>query len=73
MGIGATIELQGVTVIAESERALCCRITGRDHWIAPDRLLEGSSVAHFADRGSIVVARQFAEDGGLLVDRFRPL
>ena len=73
MGTGATIEVGGVTVVAESELGLCCRITGRDHWIAPQSLLKGSSVAHFGDRGSIVVARQFAEDRGFLVERFRPL
>jgi hypothetical protein len=40
MGIGATVEFRGVEVVSESDLALCCRITGRDHWIAPDRLSE---------------------------------
>ena len=73
MGIETTVEFQGVTVVAESELALCCRITGRDHWIAPHRLLKGSSIAHFGDRGVITVARQFAEGRGLLLHRFPPL
>jgi hypothetical protein len=73
MGIGATVEFQGVKVVAESDLALCCRITGRDHWIAAHRLLEGSSVAHFGDRGTMILARQFAEDRGLLLGRPRPL
>jgi len=73
MSAGVTIELQGVTVVAESELALCCEILGRDHWIPARRLLNGSSVAHFGDRGSIVLARQFAEECGLLVKQFRPL
>ena len=69
MGIGRTVAFKGVTVVAESERGLCCRITGRDHWIAAHHLLQGSSIAHFGDRGILIVARQFAEDGGLLMDR----
>jgi hypothetical protein len=73
MSAAVTIELHGVTVVAESEFALCCQITGRDHWIPAHRLLKGSSVAHFGDRGSIVLARQFAEECGLLLERFRPL
>ena len=72
MGIGATVELQNVQVVAESVLGLCCRITGRDHWIAPHRLLAGSTVAHFGDRGIIVVARQFAEERALL-GAFPPL
>jgi hypothetical protein len=66
MGLGATVAFHDVHVVAESQLALCCHIGGRDYWIAPHRLLEGSSVAHFGDRGMVVVARQFAEDDGLL-------
>jgi len=73
MGVGDTVEFQGVYVVAESRLAVCCHIMGRDHWIAPHRLLEGSSVAHFGDRGMVVLARQFAEDEGLLPSGFPPL
>jgi hypothetical protein len=73
MGLGLTVEFQDVHVVAESDRALCCHIIGRDYWIAPDRLLAGSSVAHFGDRGIVVVSRQFAEEAGLVVNAFRPL
>jgi hypothetical protein len=73
MSSGATVQFHGVEVVAESDSVLCCRITGRDYWIAPDRLLKGSSVGHFGDRGIAIVARQFAEDGGLLPGRSRPL
>jgi hypothetical protein len=66
MGIGATVRFQA-EVVRESVLALCCRIMGRDHWIAPDRFLDGSSVAHLGDRGIVVLARQFAEDRGLLL------
>ena len=69
----ATVCFEEVEVIRESELALCCRIAGRDHWIAPDRLLGGSTVAHFGDRGQIVLAKRFAEDRGLLLGRPRPL
>ncbi len=70
MGVGATVELKDVTVVAESELGLCCRIMGRDHWITAHNLLNGSSITHFGDRGILIVARQFAEDGGLLLSRF---
>lgn len=73
MGVGATVRFESVVIVAESTLALCCHITGRDHWIAPDRLLYGSSIAHFGDRGVIVLARQFAEDRGLLSGRSSPL
>ena len=73
MANGATVEFQGVEVVAESDLALCCRITGRDHWIAPHRLLDGSRIAHFGDRGSVILERAFAEDGGLLLGRPGPL
>jgi hypothetical protein len=73
MGTGTTVEFRDVEVVRESDLALCCRITGREHWIAPHHLLHGSSVAHFGDRGSIVLTRQFAEDRGLLLGRSRPL
>ena len=68
-----TVQFRDVKVVAESERALCCRITGRDHWIPPHRLLEGSSVAHFGDRGTVVVASEYAEGQGLLLSPFPPL
>jgi len=51
MGIGTTVELQNVKVVAESVLGLCCRITGRDHWIAPPRLLAG-----FANEKALVRA-----------------
>ena len=69
MGIGAAVELQNVKVVAESVLGLCCRIAGRDHWIARDRFLSGSSVVSFGDHGTLVLARQFAEDRGLLLTR----
>jgi len=52
---------------------LCCRIIGRNHWIASHRLLEGSSVARFGDRGTVVVTNDFAEGEGLLKSAFPPL
>ena len=72
-GVAATVEFQGVKVVAESERALCCRIAGRDHWIPPGRFLEGTSVAHFGDRGAVVVTSEFAGIQGLLLNQFPPL
>jgi len=72
-GLAVTVEFQEVKVVAESERALCCRITGRDHWIPPGQLLKGTSVAHFGDRGTVVVTSEFAATQGLLLNPFPPL
>jgi hypothetical protein len=72
-GIAATVAFHGVKVIAESERALCCRISGRDHWIPPGRFLKGTSVEHFGDRGTVVVTSEFAEIQGLRVNAFPAL
>jgi hypothetical protein len=72
MARGATVQFLGVEVVRESDLALCCRITGRDYWIARDHLLDGSSVAHFGDRGVVVLARQFAEDRGALLGQSSP-
>jgi hypothetical protein len=52
MGIGATVEFPAVKVVRESDLRLCCRITGRNHWIARDRVLSRSSVVHFGHRGT---------------------
>ena len=73
MGLGTTVRFEDVEIVGESIHGLCCRITGRDHWIAAECLLDGSSIAHFGDRGAIVLARRFAEDAGLLSGRFHPL
>jgi hypothetical protein len=73
MDVGATVVFQGVEVVSESDLALCCRVAGRDHWIAPGRLLEGSTATHFGDRGIMILARNFAEDRGLFLGQARPL
>ena len=69
MEILETIEFRGVKIVRESDLAVCCCIAGRDHWIARDRFLSGSSVVSFGDHGTLVLARQFAEDRGLLLTR----
>jgi hypothetical protein len=73
MGVGVNVEFRGVKVVRESDLALCCHIRGRDYWIGREHLLNGSTVAHFADWGTVLVTRQFAEARGLLRDRSRPL
>ena len=73
MPTAATVEFEGVKVVAESTLGLCCRIAGRDHWIPSHDLQDGGSVAHFGDRGTIIVSRQFADDHGMLLHPFPPL
>jgi len=71
MGIGETetIEFRSVKIVSESDLAVCYCIAGQDHWIARERVLSGSSVVSFGDRGTLVLTRQFAEDRGLLPTR----
>jgi hypothetical protein len=73
MRVASTVRFESVEIIGESDLGLCCRIAGRDHWIVSDRLLDGSSIAHFGDRGVLVIARQLAEECGLLLGRSHPL
>ncbi len=73
MDAGATVEFRGVEIVRESTLAVCCRIREREYWIAPDRLLKGTTAAHFGDRGIMILARQFAEDRGLLLIQHSPL
>ncbi len=73
MGGEATVHFPGVTVVAESDLALCFQITGRDYWIAPRQVLAGSTVAHFGDRGALVLAREIAVEHEMVPDRRRPL
>jgi hypothetical protein len=68
MHSGVTVCFQDVHVVATSDLAVCCRITGRNYWFKPARLLEGSTVARFGDRGVIVVARKLAEEQGLMAN-----
>jgi len=69
MGIGETIEVRGVKIVMDSDLAVCYRIAGRDHWIGRERVLSGTTVVNFGDRGTLVLTRQFAEDRGLLLAR----
>jgi hypothetical protein len=68
MGIGEaeTIAFRGVKIVRESDLAVCCCIAGKDHWIARERVLSGSTVITFGDLGILVLTRRFAEDRGLL-------
>jgi len=68
-----TVAFDSVQVIRESTSALCCLIMEREYWFAPECLLAGSTVAHFGDRGVIILARRVAEDRGLTSYQHRPL
>jgi hypothetical protein len=60
------VTLGGVTVLLESDAALLCRIDGRERWIPRDKMREGTTVATAGDTGTLVVARQFAVEWGLV-------
>ena len=61
-----TIEIRGVTVMRQTDRALLCRMGSQHRWIAPSRLQPGSTVACAGDVGIIVLKRPFAVEQGLV-------
>jgi len=64
-----TVEIRGVTLLRKTPFVLLCQIGNREHWIAPSRLMPGSTLRHPGDVGLIVVARDFAVERGLLQAR----
>jgi hypothetical protein len=60
------VTLGSVTVVQESEAALLCRIDGHERWIPRDKIREGTTIANAGDTGTLIVARTFAVEWGLV-------
>jgi hypothetical protein len=43
-----------------------CRIDGRERWIPRNKIREGTTIANVGDNGTLVLARQFAMEWGLV-------
>lgn len=52
-------------VLRESERAILCRIGKADVWVPKSVIDEDSEVSAMGDKGTLAVARWFAEREGL--------
>jgi hypothetical protein len=61
-----TVEIEDVTVTAETELALLCLIDDKQHWIPKSVVDEDSEVSADGETGTIVLLRWFAEKAGLV-------
>ena len=61
-----TVELEDVSVEAETDLALLCNIDEKKHWIPKSVVNEDSEVSSEGDTGTIVLQRWFAEKEGLV-------
>jgi hypothetical protein len=61
-----TVEIDDVTVEAETDLALLCVIDDKQRWIPKSVVHEVSEVAGQGDTGTIVLLRWFAEKEGLI-------
>ena len=60
------VEIDDVTVEAETDLALLCNIDDKQHWIPKSVVHEDSEVSGESDTGTIIVMRWFAEKQGLV-------
>ena len=65
------VTLSDVEIVNETDLALCCLLRGERHWLAPSRLLGGSTVHHTGDLGVLVLAQDFAAERGLIPSESR--
>ena len=61
-----TVELEDITVEAETDLALLCIIDDKQRWIPKSVVHEDSEVSSEGDSGTIVLMRWFAEKEGLV-------
>ena len=61
-----TVELEGITIEAETDLALLCIIDDKQRWIPKSVVHEDSEVSSDGDSGTIVLMRWFAEKEGLV-------
>ena len=61
-----TVEIEDVTVKAETELALLCIIDDKQQWIPKSVVHEESEISADGDTGTIVLMRWFAEKEGLV-------
>lgn len=63
------VEVQGVTVLRESERALRVRWGSSEEWFPKGQIRSRSECQHDGDRGLLVVTRWIAEQKGMVEAR----
>ena len=61
-----TVEIEDVTVEAETDRALLCVIDERQRWIPKSVVHEDSEVSEQGDQGTLVLLRWFAVKEGFV-------
>ena len=61
-----TVEIEDVTVEAETDLALLCIIEEKQRWIPKSVVHEDSEVSGEGDSGTVIIMRWFAEKEGLV-------
>ncbi len=59
-----SVELD-VEVVAETNKALCCKIDGKDHWFPKSQIEDETEVAKKGDKGKLVISDWIATEKGL--------
>ena len=54
-----------VEVVAETSKALCCKIDGKDHWFPKSQIEDDTEVAKKGDKGKLVISDWIAKEKNL--------
>lgn len=63
---GTVVEFEDVECVRATEKALLCRIDGKEHWIPQGQIHDDSEVYRDGDRGKLVISEWIATQKGLL-------
>ena len=66
MSRGAKVEFEGVVCTRATDKALLCRIDGKDHWIPQSQIDDDSEVYKEGDEGTLVISEWLATQKGLV-------
>lgn len=61
-----TVEIEDVTVKAESTKALLCLIEDKEHWIPKSQIDEDCELAAKGDVGTLIIPQWLAEEKELV-------
>ena len=66
MSRGEKVSFESVTVVRATEKALLCRIDGKEHWIPQSQIDDDSEVYREGDEGTLVISEWLATQKGLV-------
>lgn len=59
------VEIEEVTVVRETEKALLCKIEGVEHWIPKSQINDDSEVYEEGGEGTLIIPRWLADEKGI--------